>query len=607
MSADFKKAAAPRDRASSRTSTAQRNPGRDVDELTDEDLLREVMNTVGKPGKLGEHVRCVVSVSMLTEGWDANTVTHILGVRAFGTQLLCEQVVGRGLRRRSLRGQRRRATSSPSTPRSTASRSASSPPAGSATDPTPAAGADARARARRARATCEITFPRVDGYRVEIPTASGSTPTFSDASASSCSRRRTCRPRPTCSPIVGEQRRAHARRPAQRRREQEVAFALAKRDCLRALLRRTQRRGCSRSSSQSPREWIARVRRPARTTPSRSCCCSHEHAERAAEQIYERDRRAPTQGEATPRRRCSRRTTPRARPTTSTSTPRSRSWSTDPDKCHVSHVVADTELGAHGRRAARRHAPRCAPTSRTTTSASRSRTPSTATSTQYVPDFLVARRRRPRRRRPAEPDHRGVRRRRSAPSKAQGRRPPATCGCRRSTTTAASAAGRFIEITDPLGRRAARSAALFAQPTSRSRCPREAAEAGEEGQPARRRSRRSATSDKRANIPTDELRDFVADDETRADAAALPARPVARPAARLEGQGRAGRRRTSRSPTVPIYIQEKIDPRVLIENLRQTAAAGEDEPELTLFDDFDGLEFEDLVEFYQHEPTGRTA
>jgi type III restriction enzyme len=78
-----------------------RFPGRSTDDLTDEDLLREVMNTVGKPGKLGEHVRCVVSVSMLTEGWDANTVTHILGIRAFGTQLLCEQVVGRGLRRMS--------------------------------------------------------------------------------------------------------------------------------------------------------------------------------------------------------------------------------------------------------------------------------------------------------------------------------------------------------------------------------------------------------------------------------------------------------------------------------------------------------------------------
>jgi type III restriction enzyme len=78
-----------------------RYPGRDAEDLTDEDLLREVMNTVGKRGRLGERVRCVVSVSMLTEGWDANTVTHILGIRAFGSQLLCEQVVGRGLRRRS--------------------------------------------------------------------------------------------------------------------------------------------------------------------------------------------------------------------------------------------------------------------------------------------------------------------------------------------------------------------------------------------------------------------------------------------------------------------------------------------------------------------------
>jgi len=71
------------------------------EKITDQALLREVMNTVGKKGRLGESIRCVVSVSMLTEGWDANTVTHILGVRAFGTQLLCEQVVGRGLRRQS--------------------------------------------------------------------------------------------------------------------------------------------------------------------------------------------------------------------------------------------------------------------------------------------------------------------------------------------------------------------------------------------------------------------------------------------------------------------------------------------------------------------------
>lgn len=70
-------------------------------DITDGDVLREVMNTVGKRGRLGEQVRCVVSVSMLTEGWDANNVTHILGLRAFGTKLICEQVIGRALRRLS--------------------------------------------------------------------------------------------------------------------------------------------------------------------------------------------------------------------------------------------------------------------------------------------------------------------------------------------------------------------------------------------------------------------------------------------------------------------------------------------------------------------------
>ena len=72
MSADFKKIAA-REIDEFKQEYRIRFPGRDADELTDEDLLREVMNTVGKPGKLGESVKCVVSVSMLTEGWDANT------------------------------------------------------------------------------------------------------------------------------------------------------------------------------------------------------------------------------------------------------------------------------------------------------------------------------------------------------------------------------------------------------------------------------------------------------------------------------------------------------------------------------------------------------
>jgi len=61
--------------------------------------LRKIVSTVGRPGEAGAHIRCVVSVNMLSEGWDANNVTHILGLRAFHSQLLCEQVVGRGLRR----------------------------------------------------------------------------------------------------------------------------------------------------------------------------------------------------------------------------------------------------------------------------------------------------------------------------------------------------------------------------------------------------------------------------------------------------------------------------------------------------------------------------
>ncbi|MGB6836508.1 MAG: DEAD/DEAH box helicase family protein [Dehalococcoidia bacterium] len=63
------------------------------------EVLREKVATVGKEGEPGEQVRCVVSVGMLTEGWDAQNVTQIFGLRAFDSQLLCEQVVGRGLRR----------------------------------------------------------------------------------------------------------------------------------------------------------------------------------------------------------------------------------------------------------------------------------------------------------------------------------------------------------------------------------------------------------------------------------------------------------------------------------------------------------------------------
>ena len=135
--------------------------------IADQDLLREVMNTVGKQGRLGESIRCVVSVSMLTEGWDVNSVTHILGIRAFGTQLLCEQVVGRALRRYSYDLNEdglfnveyadvlgipfdftaKPVVAPPKPPRETVQVKAVKPD----------------------RDHLEITFPRVEGYRVELP------------------------------------------------------------------------------------------------------------------------------------------------------------------------------------------------------------------------------------------------------------------------------------------------------------------------------------------------------------------------------------------------------------------------------------------------------
>jgi type III restriction enzyme len=137
------------------------------DAIDDATLLREVMNTVGKPGKLGEQIRCVVSVSMLTEGWDANTVTHILGVRAFGTQLLCEQVVGRGLRRQSYELNDEGLFN-------VEYADVLGIPFDFAAKPVVAPHAKPRETVRvhavrPDRDALEISFPRVAGYRVELP------------------------------------------------------------------------------------------------------------------------------------------------------------------------------------------------------------------------------------------------------------------------------------------------------------------------------------------------------------------------------------------------------------------------------------------------------
>jgi type III restriction enzyme len=135
--------------------------------LTDQELLREVMNTVGKHGSLGGSIRCVVSVSMLTEGWDANTVTHVLGVRAFGTQLLCEQVIGRALRRQSYELNEENLFNVEyadvlGIPFDFTAKPVIAPPQ------PPRETIQVRA-VRPERDHLEIRFPRVEGYRVELP------------------------------------------------------------------------------------------------------------------------------------------------------------------------------------------------------------------------------------------------------------------------------------------------------------------------------------------------------------------------------------------------------------------------------------------------------
>ncbi len=172
MSDDFRKLAAHQIEEF-KSEYRRRFPGRDTSHLTDEDLMREVLNTVGKKGKLGEHIRCVVSVSMLTEGWDAQTVSHILGVRAFGTRLLCEQVMGRGLRRRSYTvGDDGMMT--PEYADIFGVPFSGFPVAGLPEDRAPATpkpGKAVRAIPERLIGAkwLEVTFPRVIGYRFDVP------------------------------------------------------------------------------------------------------------------------------------------------------------------------------------------------------------------------------------------------------------------------------------------------------------------------------------------------------------------------------------------------------------------------------------------------------
>ena len=222
MSDDFKKIAA-REIEEFKVDYRARFPGRDAESLTNEDLLREVMNTVGKAGKLGEHVKCVVSVSMLTEGWDANTVTHVLGVRAFGTQLLCEQVVGRALRRMSYAPDGK-GRFNPEYAEIYGVPFSFIPCSGATIDPKPGP-LPTRVRALESRISCEITFPRLLGYRYDVA-GERLAVTFTEESRLTLSTA-DIPTKTENAPIVGESS-IHTLDDLKRRRPNEVAFLLAK-------------------------------------------------------------------------------------------------------------------------------------------------------------------------------------------------------------------------------------------------------------------------------------------------------------------------------------------------------------------------------------------
>jgi len=325
-----------------------RFPGRDTDSLTDEDLLREVMNTVGKSGRLGEQIKCVVSVSMLTEGWDASTVTHILGVRAFGTQLLCEQVVGRGLRRMSHAVTRQTVAAAGGHP---VEFDAYTPEYAevygvpfsfipcSGSNPQPKAGLEVtHVRAIESRLSCEITFPRLIGYRYDLQSEQLSA-VFVKESAMALSTQ-DLPTKTEMASIIGESD-LHTLYGLKDFREQQIDFRLASLTLEKYF----------KDDQGSSRPWLfPQLLQIARRWRQECVTCKDnafpqmlllaELAHEAAEHIYLSITAARSEEKLL---------RPILRPYDAIGSTRfvdfdttRPTYQTDPAKCHVSHVVADT-------------------------------------------------------------------------------------------------------------------------------------------------------------------------------------------------------------------------------------------------------------------------
>ena len=582
----------------------RRNPGADVDKLTDEDLLREVMNTVGKQGRLGEHVRCVVSVSMLTEGWDANTVTHILGIRRFGSQLLCEQVVGRGLRRRSY-APNDEGRFDPEYAEVYGVPFAFIP--GKPTKEAPPRPPAVEVRALDDRAELRITFPKVDGYRLEIPDEQFFT-SFDDTTSLHLERS-TVATWTESAGIVGvtEEQILDRYRNA---RVQEVAYQVA-----RTLLRRelSVHDGVVRpwlfpQVVGIAREWLDTcVTVDPDTTIGMLLLSEGTHL--AAERLFNALIHQP--GSRHPR------LLPILRPfdpdgSTDDVNFFTRKVVIDATKSHVNRVVLD---GPGGNTWEQILSLLCEQHEAVAAYVKNDHLGFTipyvheGRSYQYVPDFLL-RFARAAGRRAAHPRRRSIRRAEEGSLTRQregqgryGSEPMVRCG---------EQPRRFR----PLGlRRDHRHEHRGGETRHRDREPlrrrhrhRLARRRGSRSlMPSRKKKPAGPTpveaivhTDKRTNLPTADAQEFVTP-----EVEAIP--KLRTRVTRRSIRSSCGRAKTSKTridlevDAPPIYIQEKIDPRVLIENLRTTAKAGEPEPEMTLFETFDGLGELDLVDYYKHD------
>jgi type III restriction enzyme len=274
---------------------------------------------------------------MLTEGWDANTVTHIMGVRAFGTQLLCEQVVGRALRRTTY-VTNDSGLFDPEYAEVYGVPFSFIPCAGS--QPTPRQGpTPTRVRALEERIACEITFPRVEGYRYEFPEERIRSK-FTDDSLMPLSTY-DIPTRTELAPIIGETT-YHDLYAFKLHRDQEVIFQIAKL-VLERYFRDDQgnvRQWLFPQLIAITRDWIKKCVR-LKDNAFIQMLLIREEAHSAAEKIYQSIVTAePGPGYLKPLLRQYDNIGSTRYVDFTTTRP---VYPTHPDKCHISHVVADTE------------------------------------------------------------------------------------------------------------------------------------------------------------------------------------------------------------------------------------------------------------------------